>query len=228
MILQSLIEQLSGTFQVLAAGVLLSLAKLLPAIIIFIIGWIIASILERVIDQVFHAVKLDKALRSAGVEDALAKGGIKLNTGAFFGALVKWFVIVVFLIASLQVIGLTQVNDFLREVVLGYLPQVIVAALILLVAAIVADFARKLVLSSAQAAGIDSAAFLGGISRWAIWIFAILVALSQLGIAPAFMQILFTGLVAMLALAGGLAFGLGGKEAAGRFVERLREDISKR
>ena len=117
-------------------------------------------------------------------------------------------------------------NTFLRDVVLLYLPNVIVAALMLLAAALVADALQKIVLSSAKAASLGSASFLGGVTKWAIWVFAILAALYQLGVAGPFVQTLFTGFIAMLSIAGGLAFGLGGKEAAARFVEKLRGDIS--
>jgi len=170
--------------------------------------------------------KLDNVLKSAGADDVLSRAGFHLDSGAFMGALVRWFVIIVFLVASLDVLGLTQVNAFLREVVLGYLPQVIAAALILLVAAVLADAMQKVVVGGAKAAEMKSASLLGGVTRWSIWVFAFVIALSQLGIAPAFMQILFTGVVVMLALAGGLAFGLGGKDAAAEFIARLRRDIS--
>jgi len=122
---------------------------------------------------------------------------------------------------------LTQVNDFLSSVVLSYIPQVIVAVLILLVAAVLADATKKVVVGTAKAAGSASANFFGGIAMWSIWIFAFIIALSQLGIAPDFMRIFFMGVVAMISIAGGLAFGLGGKEAAARFIERLRSDISQ-
>jgi hypothetical protein len=128
--------------------------------------------------------------------------------------------------ASLDILGLGQVNLFLREVVLGYLPRVFVAALLIAIAALVSDSVRKFVEGSAMAMGLHSARMAGSISKWAIWIFVIIIVLSELGIAPAFMQILFTGIVAMLALAGGLAFGLGGKEAASRVIERMKNSVS--
>ncbi len=228
MVIDTWSQVLSQSFQNLWLGVVSFVPNLVLAIVIFVIGWIVASIVEKLVAQLFGMLMVDKALRSAGVGDALSRGGVRLDSGMFFGGLVKWFIIVVFLIASLESVGLTQVTDFLRDVVLGYLPQVIVAALILLVAAVVANASDRVVTSSARAAGISSAGFLGGISRWAIWVFAIIIALSHLGIAPQFMYTLFTGFIAMLALAGGLAFGLGGKEAASRYIENLREDISEK
>ena len=126
--------------------------------------------------------------------------------------------IFVFLMTALEIVGLTQVNLFLRDGVLAYLPQVIIAALILIAATLIADAMAKLVLAAAKTANLRSAGFLAGIVKYAIWIFALIVALAKLGIAPEFMQILFTGLVAALALALGLAFGLGGRDAATRAI----------
>ncbi len=228
MVLQTWGQVLAESFQNLWVGVVSFVPGLIVAILIFVIGWIVASIVGRVIAQLIGALKLDTALKSAGLDMVLKRAGMELDSGMFIGGLVRWFIIVVFLIASLQIVGLTQVNEFLKNVVLGYLPNVVVAALILLVAGVVADAMQRVVTSSAKAAQVRSAGLLGGVARWAIWILALITALSQLGIAPAFMQILFTGLVAMLALSGGLAFGLGGRDVAARYLEHLREDISNR
>src|SRR5690606_4549891 len=103
---------------------------------------------------------------------------------------------------------------------------VLAAALVLLVAGVIGDITGRVVVTAARTAGISSAHFAGAVAKWAIWIFAILVALSQLGIAAAFSQTLFTGIVIAVSLALGLSFGLGGQEAASRFIERLRNEMS--
>ena len=197
--------------------------RFLFAVIIFIIGWIIGSIIGKAVDQVISALKIDKALEGAGANKMMDKTGMKLNVGGFIGGVVKWFIIVVFLVASLDVMSLTAVTDFLKNDVLMYLPHVIVAALVLVIATVIADFMGKVVLASAKAGGVRSANFLGTLTRYSIFIVAFVIALGELGIAAAYMQVLFTGLVAMLAIAGGLAFGLGGKEAAARTIEKLHE-----
>ena len=158
----------------------------------------------------------------------LARAGMKLSVGGFLGGLVRWFIVAVFLMTSLEIVGLTQVNDFLRNVVIAYLPQVIIASIILIIATVISDAMKRVVEGSAKAAGVRSANLLGTITRYAIWIFAFIIALSELGIAGSFMQILFTGIIAMLAIAGGLAFGLGGKEAAARAIEKVQHETSNR
>ena len=202
--------------------------SLLGALIIFIIGWIVGSIVGKAISQLLSAVKLDKLFESAGAEDLMSRAGLKLNASGFIGGIVKWFIVVVFLMASLQIIGLTQVNSFLSEAVLFYLPKVIIAAFVLIIATVIADATRKLIQASAKAANISSANMLGSVARYAILIFAITIALSELGIATYFMQVLFMGLIVMLAIAGGLAFGLGGKEAAARAIEHISKDMSSK
>jgi hypothetical protein len=199
---------------------------LLLAIIIFLVGWILGSVIGKAIAQVVSALKLDKLFESAGAGDMMNRMGVKLNIGKFFGVIVKWFIIIVFLMASLQIIGLTQVNDFLRTAVLLYLPKVIISAIVLIIATILANTMKDLVVASSKAANISSANILGAITKYAIWGFAFIIALSELGIATYFMQVLFMGLVVMLALAGGLAFGLGGKEAASRAIENISKDLS--
>ncbi len=223
--LQTWSDVLTLSFQELWSGVIVFLPKLVVAVIIFIVGWVIAVALGKLISQITRAFRVDRALQALGVEEPLNKAGFRLDSGAFLGGLVRWFLIIVFLVASLDVLGLSQVNFFLREVVLAYLPNVIVAAFILVVAAFVAHAMQRLVVGSAKAAGVPSTRFLGGVTKWSIWIFAILAALYQLGIAGVFAQTLFTGFVAMLAIAGGVAFGLGGRDAAMRYVERLRKDV---
>ena len=225
MALQESSTVLAQSFNDLWNGVIGFIPELVIAIVIFIVGWIIGAILGRVVDQIVKAVKLDSALRSAGLEAVMNRGGFSLNSGRFIGGLVKWFIIVVFLVASLDVLGLEQVNSFLRQVVLLYLPQVFVAVLILLVAVVIADVVKNVVVGSAKAAHIASAHFLGTVTKWAIWIFAALAALFQLGVAATFLQTLFTGIIVMLALAFGLSFGLGGQKAAGDFIEKLRGEM---
>jgi hypothetical protein len=200
--------------------------SLLGAIILFFVGWILGAIIGKAIAQVITALKVDKLFESAGANTFMEKAGLRLNVGGFVGGIVKWFIIVVFLMASLQIIGLTQVNDFLREAVLYYLPKVIVASFVLVIATVIADAMQKLINASAKAVNIRSANMLGSVTKYAIWVFAFIIALSELGIATAFMQILFTGFIAALAIALGLAFGLGGKEAASRTIDHLSDRMS--
>ncbi|CAN5148504.1 mechanosensitive ion channel [soil metagenome] len=219
-------QVLTLSFQNLWLGIISFVPNLIIALVILVLGWLIGALFGRAIWQAFRSLRVDEALRRAGFESFLRRGGLNLDSGAFIGGLVKWFVILVFLVAALNVLGLGQVNIFLQQVVLAYLPRVIVAALILLVGGVIGDVVDRVVVTAARTAEIRSANFAGTVAKWMIWIFTILVALSQLGIAAAFSQTLFTGVVIAISLALGLSFGLGGQDAAARMIEKMRGEMS--
>ncbi|MGH7249544.1 MAG: mechanosensitive ion channel family protein [Minisyncoccia bacterium] len=198
--------------------------RLVLAIVFFIIGWVLGSLLAKAIDQVFASLKIDSLFKSIGTENFLKRAGISLNSGYFVGQVVKWFVIIVFLLPSLNLVGLTDVSSFLSDSVLGYIPQVIIAAFVLIIAAVVADGLGMTVTAAAKAVNLRAANMLGTVAKYAVWVFAFIIALGKLGLGD-YMSILFSGIIAMLALAGAIAFGLGAKDQAGRFLSRLGEEV---
>jgi hypothetical protein len=227
MLIQSWSDVFLLSLQSLWYGFVAVVPKILLAIIVFVIGWIIAGTLARLVTAGIDALKLDKMFANIGANDALARAGWRLHIGGVIGWLVKWLIVLAFFIASVNILGLMQVSAFLGDI-LSYIPNIIIAVLVLIAGTLVADLARKLVSGSAAVANIRSARMIGTIAYYAIWILAIVTALDKLGIFGYFGQILFSGLVFMLALALGLSFGLGGKEAAGRWVSKFSEDISGR
>ncbi|MDE2038324.1 MAG: hypothetical protein KGI69_03860 [Patescibacteria group bacterium] len=227
MIIQNWPDVFTQSLQSVWLGVASFVPGLIIAIIVFAIGWILAVLVEKLVESIFKALKIDAALKSAGMEDVVKRAGYNLNSGLFVGALCKWFVIVVFLMASFDVLGLTQVNEFLRQVV-AYLPQVIVAALIILISAVVATAMQKVVVASAKAGHLHVAELAGRVTKWAIWIFAILTALYSLGVAPGIIQTVLTAVFAGGALAFGLAFGLGGKEVAQKILDETSRAIMRK
>ena len=225
LIFQTWGEAFTYSLQNLWASLISFVPSFVLAVLFFVIGWFLGSVIGKAIEHVVSTLKIDKMLSHAGVDTVVERAGMRLNVGAFLGGLVKWFVIIVFLVASLDVMGLTAVTDFLKNDVLAYLPHVIVAAIVLIAATVIAEFVGRVVTASSKAGGFKSANFLGTLTRYAIWIFAFVIALTELGIAEQLMQTLFMGLVIMLAIAGGLACGLGGKDAAARYIEHLRDRV---
>lgn len=228
MLLQTWAQVFTQSLQDISSGFLSFIPNIFAALVIFVFGWVIGAVLGRIVSQVIKSIKVDNALRGIGIEDVLNRAGFPLNSGGFLGGLVKWFVIIVFLVASLEVLELTQVTVFLQQVVLIYLPNVIAAVLILLVSAVIAEVVQNVVVGSAKAAEFGSAHFLGSVAKWSIWLFALLAALSQLNVASAFVQTLFTGIVVALSLAIGLSFGLGGQDAAKNYIEKMRKEVSSK
>lgn len=225
MILQTWGDVIIASLQQVWVSVAGFLPLFIGAIIVFIVGWIVAVALGKVVEQIIRALKVDAVLAKLDFEKTLERAGMKLNSGAFVGGLVKWFLLVVFLLAAVNIVGLTQVSGFLRDVLL-YIPNVVVSALILIIAGLVGETAERVIRGSVEAAGYRGA-LVGVVTRWAIWIFAFIAVLLQLGIATVLIQTLITGFIAALALAFGLSFGLGGKDAAASFIDRVRGELRR-
>lgn len=223
--LQSWPDVFVSASQNLVQGFFEFIPGFLGAIIIFAVGWVLAVMVSRALEHILNLVKIDSLFREIGTERVLERMGFKLRVGRFVGEVVRWFIVIAFLIPSLEVLGLSSINDFLRNDVLGYLPNIFVAALVLIIASYVSEALHKFIEGSARAVDSRAARMSATIARWAVWVFAIIIALSELGIAEQFMSALFIGIVAMMALAGGLAFGLGGKEAASKAINRMAENL---
>ena len=200
------------------------LPNLLGAIIVFLLGVIVALVLRSVVVKVVGILRIDEIARRLDISAQFERAGVRLHIGQLLGWIVKWFFIVIALIAATDILGWDQVTNYLEQVVL-FIPNVIIAVIILLAGILLANFVQSVVKSAVDAAQLSSSGFLSGISKWSILIFSFMAALVQLQIAPELIRVLFTGLVAMLALSGGLAFGLG-KEHAAKFLTRLKKDIS--
>ena len=198
--------------------------KLVAAVVVFLIGWRIAVLLGRGAFHVIKVLQINRALEGLGFGGAMERGGLKLDAPKFFDELVKWFFIVVFLMAATNIVGLTQVTEFLRVVVF-YLPNVIVASLVLLIGLLLARFLEHSVRASVKAARLASANFLALLARWSVLIFSFLIALDQLKVAPELIRIFVMGVVAMVAIAGGLALGLGGRDLAGEWLTDLKKKV---
>lgn len=203
--------------------------ELIAAILIIVIGWIIGGILGGLVTKAFRMFKLDQALDKAGVDDLSNRAGYAFKPARFAGALVKWFIILAFLTVALNVLGLTAVTDFIGEV-LAYLPKVLAAALILFVGLIAAKTVRAIAeaaIRSSRTINSSAADMIGNVSYVAVIAFAIMAALNQMDIASELIQILFTAMTGALALGFGLAFGLGGKDTAARYLDKLDSAAKK-
>lgn len=197
------------------------------ALLVFSIGWIIAGAAGRLAEKFMQTIRVDKAAEKIGYEGKIHGGQTQMTISFFFGGLIKWFLVLVFLMAAADILKLNQVTIFLNSVLL-YIPNVVVAVVILAIVFLVGNFVYNLVKGSTRAAGVMSATLLAVVSKWAIIIFGIFAALIQLGVASSLVSTIFIGIIAMLALAGGLAFGLGGKEEAGMILRKIREEITEK
>lgn len=217
-----------GSLERLLNGVLGFVPNLVGALAVFLIGLFVAYVLGVwVVEKVLETLKFDTFLDKLGLTPYFERAGLRLRGSRFLGQLVYWFVVIAFLLAASDILGLFYFSNFLRDV-LFYLPNVAVAVLIMLAAVVLANVASRVVIASVMSARLQSAHFLGSLTWWAITVFGLLTTLVQLNVAASIINTVITGFIGMLALAGGLAFGLGGKEYAAHLVNRLKETTNSR
>ncbi|MBI2611909.1 hypothetical protein HYW54_04165 [Candidatus Gottesmanbacteria bacterium] len=196
--------------------------QLLAGIIILILGLTIASLLKKAVLIFFSIIKIDKWLE----ESRLWKGENVKVWPEIIAQLVRWSVVILFLIPTMEVWGMPKASEVLNQLIV-YLPNVFIAVLIAFVGMIVANLVFDIVRHTVRGVGGTSSIALGSFARYAILFFTALIVLNQLGVAAELIRILFTGIVAMIALAGGLAFGLGGKEMAAEILRELHDKLKK-
>ncbi|MDE2001565.1 MAG: hypothetical protein KGJ13_12480 [Patescibacteria group bacterium] len=224
MLIQNWTDVLVGSLQNLWFQVASWLPSLIGALLVFIIGLIVAAGLGSLIERVVSALKVDALLRKMGVEEYTRRANVELSSGHFLGQIVYWFMVLAFLLAASDILGFYALSSFLSSVLM-YLPNLVIAVLIMLAALVIANLVMHLVRASVMGARLHAAKFLGSASWWVIMIFGGLAALVQLGIAVSIINTLITGFIAMLALAGGLAFGLGGKDYAAHLLQKLQNEL---
>jgi hypothetical protein len=215
------------SFQDLLQGFIGYLPKIIGALAVVIIGWFVAVFIGKIVTEVLRRIKFDTLFEKGVWKHALEKAEWKIDPSGFIGAIVKWVLFVSVLIAAVQILGFVQFAIFVGQIA-AWLPNIIVAAAIFVVAVIVADYFPKIIRAGVEGLEIKYSSLLETIARGAIWIFAVLAILIQLGIAEELIMTLFTGFVAFLVIAGGLAFGLGGKDFAAEFLEDMKKKMKEK
>jgi hypothetical protein len=203
------------------------LPVLLGALIILIVGWIVAKAIRRLVDWLLKVVRFDVMADKAGISEVIRKGDLKISAGEVVSKLVYWLIMIMVLVMTVDALGLPKTSDVLASL-FAYIPRVIAALLVLVVAMFLASFVSGIVSTAAGNAKMPKPELIAGISRWAIIIFAATIALVELGIAPLLVTTTFNIILGGIVLALALAFGLGGKDAAARYLEELREKRSEK
>lgn len=223
-------NQIIGSFQASLINLWYNALSFLPSLfagfVILFLGYIIASVLGRAARRATELLKVDKFTEEVGLKDEVAGLGIRVNFAKMIGWFVKWFIFLAAIIAAVDVLNIHQLSVYMQQLVV-YIPNVLVAIITLAIGLLVGNGARNVVMNAlgsvSRTRGI--AETLGNIAKWAIFIFSVMAALTQLGIASDLIQIFFTGLVAMVAIAGGIAFGFGGKEHAARILSSMEDEV---
>jgi hypothetical protein len=207
--------------------ILAYLPVLLGALLILIVGWIVAKIIRSIVNGVLKVVRFDALADKAGISEVLRKGDLKINARQVVSGLVYWLIIIMVLVMVANALGLPKASDILSNL-FAYVPKVIAALLVLVVAMFLASFVSGIVRIAAGNANLPKPDLLAGISRWAIIIFAVTISLAQLGIAPLLVTATFNIILGGACLALALAFGLGGKDAAQRYLDELKQKRSQK
>lgn len=221
---QDWVQVIVSSLQSLWAGTVGVIGDVIGALVILVIGLIVASGVAAVVERLIKVLKVDNLLGKLGIDEYFERAGLKMDAGKFFGRLTYWFFVIVFLLAASDILKFYTLSDFLQQVLL-YVPDVVVAVLIMLAAIVVGNFLRELVRASIKSAKLHAPSFLASLTWWAVVVFGFLAALSQLGVAVSIVNTLVMGFIAMIALAGGIAFGVGGKDIAAETLEKLRGHV---
>jgi hypothetical protein len=212
-------------------GLVTVIANLILAIIVFIIGYLISVGIGKLVTEILKSLKFNKLFEKEGWKKALQRAEIDVDPSAFIGAILKWVFVVVSLLVAVDILKLTEFAGFLAAV-LNYVPRVVVAILVFIVAVIISDIIEKIVRVTVERMKVGYGYVASSIVKWAIWIFTIFLILDQLLPTSLLIKTLYTGIVygviAALALGIGLAIGLGGKDVAGEMLREMKKKIDQR
>ncbi|GAB3776660.1 hypothetical protein GCM10028796_54550 [Ramlibacter monticola] len=209
-------------FTSLAAAMALlfsAIPKIIGFALIVIAGWFIASLIERGLAAILRKIRFNDLAQRAGLTDFVHRMGMDTDAAGMIGLVVKWFVRLIALVVAFDALGLPAVSEVLRQLLL-WLPNVVVAMVVLVIGGLAARALGNLVRGTASEAGLSNSNFLARTAAVIVWAFALVVAVNQLGIATELVNTLFMAVVGAIALGMGLAFGLGGRETAGEILRK--------
>lgn len=214
----SFTDTLIASFRDAFSMVLGAIPRILAFIVIVAIGWFVSSLLAKAVVGLLRAIRFDELMQRSGLADFMNKMGTGIDSVGIVAGIVKWIVRVVVLLVAFDTLGLPAVSDVMRQLLL-WLPNLVVAIFVLFIGGIAARALGTIVRGATAEGGFSNPETLANIARTAVWSFAVVVAINQLGIATNLINTLFTGFVGALAIALGLAFGLGGRDLASRTLE---------
>lgn len=219
-------EALLASLTAAMATLFAAIPKILAFVVILVIGWFVASLIARGVAVLLRAVKFNDLAKRAGLTDFMQKMGVHTDASDLIANIAKWFIRLIALVVAFDALGLPAVSDVLRQLLL-WLPNLVVAMVVLVVAGLLATALGKIVRGATAQAGFNNPDTLATVAKVAVWGFAIVVALNQIGIAATLVNTLLTATVGALALAFGLAFGLGGKDEAARILAELKKSADE-
>lgn len=205
--------------------ILTFIPRVIGFIVILVVGLIIATLVSKALTLILRKVGFDRMANRIGLTRFEQRMNIKMDPAGILGKIVYWFILLIFLIPAADALGVPAVSNILNSLV-AYIPNVFVAILVLFLGSLFATFVADIVRGAVATAKIGNPNVLSAIARWAIIGFAALIALEQLQITPTLINELFGAIVAAVAIAFALAFGLGGQDAARRWLARGESTVT--
>lgn len=210
---EAVMTSLAGALTIFLAAI----PKIIGFLIIVIVGWIVAALIAKAVAAVLRTIRFNDLAKRSGFADFVQGMGAKTDSSGFIALVTKWFVRLIVLVAAFDALGLPAISDVLRQLLL-WLPNLVVALVVLVIGGLAAGALASLVRGTSARAELGNPDLLASIARVAVWAFAIIVAVNQIGIATTLVNTLFMATVGAVALALGLSFGLGGRETAAEIV----------
>jgi hypothetical protein len=224
------VRDAGDAFRASLAGALNTFLSAIPRIIgfavVLIVGWIISSLLARGVEALLHAVKFNDLARRSGFADFVQKMGVRDDSSGVIASIVKWFVRLITLVVAFDMLGLPAVSNVLQQLLL-WLPNLVVALVVLVIGGLAANGLSQLVRGTTAQAGFTNPDMLATVAKVAVWGFAIVVAVNQLGIATTLINTLLIGIVGAFSIAFGLAFGLGGRDRAAQMLDTMSRNAQQ-
>jgi len=195
-----------------------AIPRVIGFLVIIVIGWLISGLLAAGVAALLRAVRFNVLAQNSGIQGFINNMGLRTDASGLLANIVKWFVRLIVLVVAFDALGLPAVSEVLQQFLL-WIPNLVVAVVVLVIAGLAANALANLIRGATAQAGFDNPDLLATIARVAVWAFGIVVAVNQIGIAQELVNTLFMGFIGALALAAGLAFGLGGRDTAGQIVQ---------
>lgn len=219
------------TIQPFLQWLVTAVAKLILSIIVFVIGYLISVGIGRIVIEILKSVKFNKLFDKEGWHRALQKANVDVDPSEFIGAIVKWVFVIVSLLVAVDILGLAQFGGILAQV-LSYLPNVVAASLIFVVAVIISDVVEKVMRVTVERMRVKHSYLASSIVKWAIWVFTVFLILEQLlpnsDLVKTLYMAIVWGIVGTLALGAAIAIGLGGKDAASEVIMDMKRKIEQK
>jgi len=215
--MQEIISAFTQSFSV-------GLPSIIWGTIVFFVGWFIARKIRNIVKTILDKIRLNQMLKTLGWEDFFDRYDTKLDMSGFIGSIIEVFFVIVFLSISFEIIGLTQVNVLLQEII-NYFPNIFISVLIFILAVFLADFSKKIVLVKMEKRKMSYSGIVGNVVAASTWVCCVLAILYQLQIVKTLILAIFIGFIALIVLIFGLSFGLGGKDMAARILKDIEDKV---